>query len=885
MPEFTFEETFRGLTGYLPMPWQEKMYSLLLENKVPAFCNLPTGMGKTSIMAIWLIALSKSNANLPRRLVYVVNRRTVVDQATREAEKLRANLDPAKLREPLNRLCALEHDVPLAISTLRGQFADNGEWYVDPARPAIIVGTVDMIGSRLLFSGYGVGFRTRPLHAGFLGQDALLIHDEAHLEAPFQRLLEEIQYEQQGGRGTDFRPLRVMALSATNRKPVTVANQSESTEFELTDREKSPPEACPEPATAPIHHVWRRLTAKKTLRLHSVSTDKKLVEKVVESAKQYRDSGKAILVFVNGVKESRLVRDNLKQENLELLTGTIRGLERDELIKKPIFQRFLPKSNQEPDIIPQEGTVYLICTSAGEVGIDISADHLVCDLVPFERMAQRFGRVNRYGDTNATIDVVYPKQFDDKSPLSPFRVKTMELLKKLCGNASPKALGELPYEACLSAFTPIPVILGATDILFDAWALTTITQRLPGRPPVAPYLHGLADWEPPETQVAWREEVGVITGDLLNRYTPADLLDHYPLKPHELLRDTSERIFNELKELNKRSGKTIPVWIVTQQGEVLPRTLADLAENEQVEKKASSYPPELANGIVILPPEAGGLRAGILTADAEPADNGGEDVSSCFFDETGCPRRQRIWNDEPVPEGMRLIRTFDVQVDSGEDDTPEEQAASGRFWRWYELPKGADNEGSKSANQPVTMKVHTDDVVRTAERMATALCLPEDISAALSFAARFHDSGKCRRLWQRSIGNFNPDNWLAKSGRRMRPIEISTYRHEFGSLRDARAENSFQGLSEASKALAMHLIAAHHGRARPHFPQDEAFDPEPKGNNANEVARETPRRFAHLQRHHGRWGLAYLESLLRAADYASSANPSEFLDGTKEKTK
>ena len=44
---------------------------------------------------------------------------------------------------------------------------------------------------------------------------------------------------------------------------------------------------------------------------------------------------------------------------------------------------------------------------AGEVGVNISADHLVCDLTPFDSMAQRFGRVNRFGDGDAQIDVVY----------------------------------------------------------------------------------------------------------------------------------------------------------------------------------------------------------------------------------------------------------------------------------------------------------------------------------------------------------------------------------------------------------------------------------------------------------------------------------------------
>ena len=109
------------------------------------------------------------------------------------------------------------------------------------------------------------------------------------------------------------------------------------------------------------------------------------------------------------------------------------------------------------------------------------------------------------------------------------RQKTLELLKQLNGDASPAALGKLDPAARLAAFAPPPTILPATDILFDAWALTTISGKLPGRPPVEPYLHGINDWQAPETYVAWREERReVITGDLLERHKPEDLLEDYP---------------------------------------------------------------------------------------------------------------------------------------------------------------------------------------------------------------------------------------------------------------------------------------------------------------------------------------------------------------------
>jgi CRISPR-associated endonuclease/helicase Cas3 len=151
--------------------------------------------------------------------------------------------------------------------------------------------------------------------------------------------------------------------------------------------------------------------------------------------------------------------------------------------------------------------------------------------------------------------------------------------------------------------------------------------------------------------------------------------------------------------------------------------------------------------------------------------------------------------------------------------------------------------------------------------------MPEDIQDAVELAGRFHDLGKRRELWQRSIGNPTPAEWFAKSGSGWKAADITSYRHELGSLLDVRAEPDFERLSDDMKDLVLHLIAAHHGRARPHFPPEELFDPHHTRDAVDGLAVDVPRRFARLQRRYGRWGLAYLESLLRAADWAASNNP------------
>jgi len=864
-----FRESYCALTGHPgSFPWQENLFLRFCQCDIPKDLNLPTGCGKTSAMVAWLLALAwqaqagPEGVSLPRRLVWVVNRRVVVDQATSEAGKLkqrlkeegRRELDP--VRAALRKLSATNADDLIAVSTLRGQFADNAEWRDDPARPAVVVGTVDMIGSRLLFAGYGRGFKSRPLHAGFIGQDALLIHDEAHLEPAFQDLVLAVESEQQ--RCHDFRRLRVMALTATSRS----ANDNEVT---LTAADRKHEE------------IKNRIGAKKWVTFHPIDDEKQIASEVCNRALEFKDSGQAILIFLRRVEDVQAVASRLRRENLgvEQLTGTLRGYERDELARTDaIFARFMP----DMTVTPKDGTVYLVCTSAGEVGVNMSADHLACDLTPFDSMAQRLGRVNRFGKGEARVEIVHCTAVQDQaSKKRPAQLRferackqTLLLLRKLPKrvderyDGSPAALGDLPLEDRQAAFTPSPTILATSDILFDAWALTSIREMLPGRPPVADWLHGIAEWEPPQTYVAWRQEVGLITPELWETYKAEDLLEDYPLKPHELLRDATFRVSKQLGVIADKLPD-VSVWVVEPDGRVRALKLVDLVSPERRI--------DLADCTVVLPPVAGGLHGGMLDGDAgfDGARHDLYDISEKWLDENNVPRRCRVWDSDEPPRGMRLVRTIDIRPDADDELSEEEHAPTRRYWRWYVRPRSADDDGSWTAPREQEWQAHTQAAERFARGLVTRLGLSDPEASAIVLAAGWHDLGKRRGLWQRLIGNRDPDRILAKSGNKML-FGGSGYRHEFGSLVDVSRLAEFLRLKPNDQDLVLHVIAAHHGRARPCFPSDEAFDPECADEIATEIACEAPRRFARLQRRYGRWGLAYLESLVRAADALASQN-------------
>lgn len=529
-------ESALGLrNGETAFPWQAELLDRFHAGiGKETSLDIPTGLGKTGVMAVWLVARSQG-APVPRRLIYIVDRRAVVDQATQEAERLaRLVEDDRNLRSRLG----LSQNQRLPISTLRGQHVDNREWLEDPSLPAIIVGTVDMIGSRLLFEGYGVSRKMRPYHAGFLGADTLLVLDESHLVPPFEMMLKSLVSQDSDFRGEDacaalVPGIKLLALSATGR---TV----EGDVLRLSERDLEHPV------------VKKRLEAPKRLLFPTSDGSKPLAQLLAEEAWELCDKGRKrarMLVFSTSrdVAEEaqqaveKLARGNKKlgEQSVEIKTqlfvGARRVREREDAAKWLGDFGFLPDVESELD-----QSVFVFATSAGEVGIDLDADHMVCDLVAWERMVQRLGRVNRRGHGAATVHVIVEWPQADKKTQDainkPQSERTNAERKKVdefqaanqqvevlirpilalpggdgCHLASPGAIRLLKIKAerdqyladILAAATSLaPLRPGLTRPLVDAWSMTSLEKHT-GRPLVAPWLRGWVD-DKPQTALIWR---------------------------------------------------------------------------------------------------------------------------------------------------------------------------------------------------------------------------------------------------------------------------------------------------------------------------------------------------------------------------------------------
>lgn len=884
MATFDFNERFKELTGHARLEWQRRLFGHFLTGRLPSALDLPTGLGKTSVMAIWYLA-RKAGAPLPLRLVYVVDRRAVVDQATDEAEKIEER----------------SSDPDLRISTLRGKLADNRKWLEDPASPAIVVGTVDMIGSRLLFEGYGVSRRMRPYHAGLLGADTLVVLDESHLVPPFERLLEQIaQNADLGPKGETDRDLiprfHLLPLSATGR-------DRDGDVFRLTEEDQEDPV------------VKARLDAKKRLTFEPVG-DKKLEERLAGEAWALSGEGKApvrILTYCNSrdvAEKTKAAIEKLAKpakippENFQLFVGARRVKEREDA-KTRLEDLGFFSGNDAP-----EKPAFVVATSAGEVGVDLDADHMVMDIVPFERMVQRLGRVNRLGGKDAKVVAIYEDEPKPKKAHAPtdeerraiIAWRAFKCLEKLprhedgSHDASPGALGDLKgrlsENAIVDASSPDPLYPALTRPLVDTWSMTSLEEHT-GRPEVHPWLRGWVE-DPPQTTLVWRKFLPVrVQGGTASERDVADFFEAAPPHLTEKLETQTHRVHKWLLDRAKKlaeaiekakakaeangagdtdaadpppldAQKVVAIALGRSGGDAQVFTLDDLIKAGETSGGKGNLERGIKDRTLILDARMGGLSEDGLFDPKEKKAAPTPDTDADWEKAISFRVRSAAPDAESPDADWHKPHLFDLRRDG--EGNPLRQLRVEK----YKMATATEDERSLSPSWAQLLAEHQEWAAGKAEKIVKALGLDGAIGDAIVLAARLHDEGKKAKRWQRAF-SAKADGIYAKTTGPLWPGILGSYRHEFGSLDYVETNDAFGILPEEMKDLVLHLVAAHHGRARPVIETAGSEDLPPSALEAR--ARDVTLRFARLQKRFGPWGLAWLEALLRAADQqASRAN-------------
>ena len=396
-----FEAFYQAANGYDPFPWHERLARRICSGDWPRAIALPTAAGKTSCIDIALFALACRAPNAPRRIFFVVDRRIIVDQAFEHASKLARTLREAEsgiLKAVADSLRErAESDRPLDVYALRGGMYRETAWMRSPLQPTVIASTVDQVGSRLLFRGYGVSESMQPVHAGLVGNDSLILLDEAHCAKPFDETMQAVKSYRHWTESPA--PFAFVSLTATpaDREDVMRADAAD---------EKHPV-------------LGRRIFASKPTRLvagTATATKKaqdELLDRLESNAKDLASEFACVGIIVNRIKTARRLRDLLKAQfgdEVVLLTGRMRPLDRDKIFET----RLRPLLSNATGTPPK----FVIGTQCLECGADFDFHALVTECASLDALRQRFGRLNRVANRpNAkAVIVMRGDQIEPKDP-------------------------------------------------------------------------------------------------------------------------------------------------------------------------------------------------------------------------------------------------------------------------------------------------------------------------------------------------------------------------------------------------------------------------------------------------------------------------------------
>jgi CRISPR-associated endonuclease/helicase Cas3 len=374
-----FETFFREATkGAVPFPYQVEFATC---EELHELVHAPTGSGKTATAILgWLWRYFHSGKPAPRRLVYCLPMRVLVEQTRDEARSWTANLD-----------------LEVGVHVLMGG-EESEDWDLEPEKPAILIGTQDMLLSRALNRGYGMGRFRWPMHYALLNNDCLWVLDEIQLMGVGLATSAQLQAFREKFR--TFGQAKTVWMSATLRPEwlATVDFRNRVPHLSTLNLKKE------DFAADGLRERWLASKAVEASRRSSED-----INDLVALIKDNHHAGTLTLVVVNTVERSRKLYEAVKK-----VYGPRKPVGRSRKSSLPveatgslprihlIHSRFRPMEREGwrallKDLPPHEGRI-IISTQVVEAGVDMSARTLITELAPWPSLVQRFGRCNRRGE-------------------------------------------------------------------------------------------------------------------------------------------------------------------------------------------------------------------------------------------------------------------------------------------------------------------------------------------------------------------------------------------------------------------------------------------------------------------------------------------------------
>lgn len=367
-----FSEFFEQVHGFTPYAWQIRAADYAAEQgELPRTLDIPTGLGKTALVDIWLWALGREvvtgNRRLYQRFVHAVERRTIVDGADKHMRQLQAALSAPQTPALGAVAAALEElagegNPPLVVTSFHGSRADDRSWIAHPRGAVVLTTTVTQLTLRVLGQAPGVSQRTRIIHAGLLGHDAHWVVDEPHLSSVAVDTLHQC------AQMSDVSLTCLGATVPTNLIKLLDPDDNKTIRFAYED--ESP-------------ECRRRYAAPRPVQVHACAGANGFAKVALSLLRSTWSPERRTVVFANIVGQAvelveAIEREAAFQGRVRLVTSRVRPADRSG------------------DPSPVAGEI-VVATQTLEAGVDFEVDLLITPVAAWPAIVQRIGRLNRYG--------------------------------------------------------------------------------------------------------------------------------------------------------------------------------------------------------------------------------------------------------------------------------------------------------------------------------------------------------------------------------------------------------------------------------------------------------------------------------------------------------